>query len=169
MKTISRNDFVEIGSVVKIHGTKGELKVVLTRKINFKEWAFLQIRGKPVPFYIQQCKHNYEEEAFLKLEGIDQMDIASILVGYALLAPSAGLKKPEQKLDDSFLNYKIIDSKQGELGIVEALLEMPMQLLIKTTYRKQELLIPAINPILMEIDDEHKIIYVEMPDGLLEI
>ncbi len=93
MKTINRKDFVEIGSVVKAHGTKGELKVVLTREINFKDWAFLEIREKPVPFYIKSYKHLFEEEAFLKFEGINDLETASKLVGYNLLAPLKGLKK----------------------------------------------------------------------------
>ncbi|MDP1725732.1 MAG: ribosome maturation factor RimM [Bacteroidota bacterium] len=170
MKTIGRKDFIEIGSVVKAHGTKGELKVVLNREINFKEWAFLEIREKPVPFYIKSCKHLFEEEAFIKFEGVNDLETASKLVGYNLLAPARGLKKAAPGLlDKSILKYELIDSKFGEIGIVEDVLEMPMQILIKTTFNGQELLIPAVEPIIQEINDKLQKIYLDLPEGLLKI
>ena len=170
MKTINRKDFIEIGSVVKVHGTKGELKVVLTREINFKEWAFLEIREKPVPFYIKSCKHLFEEEAFIKLDGINDLETAVKLVGYNLLAPIKGLKNAAPELiDKSIINYLLIDSKFGEIGKVVDLVEMPMQILIKTSYNNQELLIPAVEPIIKEINDKLHIIYLDLPEGLLNL
>ena len=170
MKTTNRNDFLEIGSIVKVHGTKGEVKVILSSKINFKEWAFLEIREKPVPFYLEGCKHQYEEEAFLKFEGVNEIEAASKLVGHKLLVAKKGFKKSKSgDVGESVLNYKIIDHNFGLLGVVEKLVENSMQSLIQTTYNSKELLIPAIEPILTDIDDDKQVVYVNIPEGLLEI
>ena len=170
MKSINKKDFIQIGSVLKVHGTKGELKVILNLDIEFNEWAFLEIREKPVPFYIESCKHQFQEEAFLKLREINTMEEASKYVGYAVLALKKSIKKAAlNQLDDSILHYKIIDSKFGEMGIVDEIIEMPMQVLLKTTFNGQELLIPAVEPILTDITDKKKIVYIQMPEGLLDI
>ncbi|MFY8191392.1 MAG: hypothetical protein ACOVK9_10530, partial [Bacteroidia bacterium] len=85
MKTIQREDFQEVGSAVKVHGTKGELKFVLTQNFKIKEWAFLEFRGKPVPFYIEHTKAEFADEMIMKLRSIDSVEQASTYIGKPLL------------------------------------------------------------------------------------
>ncbi|MFN5544734.1 MAG: hypothetical protein ACK49O_05890, partial [Bacteroidota bacterium] len=61
MKSINRTDFIEIGTVQKVHGTKGEIKLALSKQVLLKKWAFLEFQGKPVPFYIEQKTGNADE------------------------------------------------------------------------------------------------------------
>ncbi len=170
MKSINRENFIEIGSIVKVHGTKGEVKVSLNQDTTFKEWAFLEIREKPVPFYIEGSKHSFEEEAFLKFKGVDDMESALQLVGYSLLSLKDGIKKSGTEFgNESIIHYQIMDSKLGFLGLVDHVIENPMQTLVQTTFNKKELLIPAIKPILIKIDDKKQIIFVDLPEGLIDL
>jgi 16S rRNA processing protein RimM len=155
LKTINRKDFDVIGSVVKVHGNFGELKIQLNQKEKLKEWAFLEIREKPVPFLLESFRHLTGNEYLIKLKNIDTVDKAADFIGYHLMMPLKKGAKRKQKVDD-------------EIGRVEELIEMPMQLLFRTTYNNKELLIPAVEPIIQWVDDETKEIGLDLPDGLLD-
>jgi 16S rRNA processing protein RimM len=169
LKTIQRNDFVEVGSIGKVHGTKGELKIFLSRSIKNTEWAFLEFRGKPVPFYIQSMKSGMEQELLVKFEGIDNMEAAQLFLGKLVLLPKKFVKKQNDWELDLPLHYMVIDETHGELGEVIDIIENPYQSLAQINYKGQEILIPLVEEILIEIDDEKKVLYVDLPEGLLSI
>lgn len=168
MKSIARKDFIAAGTVDKTHGTKGELRITLSIDKPFKEWAFLEIQGKPVPFYIESIQPTFDDGALLRLQDIDSVEKASGYIGYTLLAPR-GKRKKEVYAEDDFTGFKLIDEKLGEIGEVEALEEYPNQLLIKTRFNGEEVLIPAVEAFIREINEEEQIIYLQLPEGLLEI
>lgn len=169
MKTIQRKDFLEVGSAVKVHGTKGELKFALSRTIKLKEWAFLEFRGKPVPFYLQATKGEFEDEIVLKLQGIDSIEMASPLIGKTLLLPKKNVGKEEE--DDALHveGYLLIDAHYGELGKVIEMVEYPYQTLAKIIWQEREVLIPMVDEIVLEINDKKKTLLVQIPEGLLDI
>ncbi|OYU95026.1 MAG: hypothetical protein CFE21_12005 [Bacteroidetes bacterium B1(2017)] len=169
MKTIQRKDFVEVGSVVKVHGTKGELRCMLTREIDLKEWAFLEFRGKPVPFYIEGTKAESYEEIILKLRDIDSIEIAKGFIGKVLMLPKKQVKKDTSFDEFDILGYQIIDSVLGNLGEVEEIVEYPYQTLAKISRGEMPVLIPLVDGIVLEINDRKKTVLVKLPDGLLEI
>lgn len=169
MKSIARKDFIVAGTVDKTHGTKGELRITLSTDKPFKEWAFLEIQGKPVPFYIQSIQNTFDDGALLRLRDVDTVEKASAYVGYILLAPKGKRKKSEVYAEDDFTGFKLIDENLGEIGIVETIEEYPNQLLIKTQYKGEEVLIPAVEAFILEVNEAKQTIYLQLPEGLLEI
>jgi 16S rRNA processing protein RimM len=165
MKSIHINDFVRVGTIIKTHGTQGELRVQTSHKLS--KWAFLEIQGKPVPFKIERFQFTQDDEALVKFADINDVEKAASLNGYAVLV-NQNKKKKEKKLNDSVVGYTLIDSLLGDIGLVEEMLEMPMQLLLKTTYQQHELLIPAVEAFIEDIDDRKKIIYLNLPEGLVQ-
>jgi 16S rRNA processing protein RimM len=175
MKSIARKDFIAIGSIQKTHGTKGDLRVTLTAEIpkakglkQLTEWAFLEIQGKPVPFIAERFEPTFDDEALLKLKGIDSIETANKYIGYTLLAARGKGKKAKVYAEDDFTGYKLIDTTLGEIGTVESIEEYPHQLLIKTTHKGNEVLIPAVEAFIEEIDDSKRIIKLHLPEGLVE-
>jgi 16S rRNA processing protein RimM len=164
MKSVDRRDFAEVGYIIKTHGNKGELKIESSEKI--KQWAFLEIQGKPVPFKVHSIQPTHDDVYIIKLVDVDSADKAEALVGYYLLAPKRKLKKSSVPSDE-LIGYLISDKQYGEIGQVEQLLEMPMQLLIQTTYKNEELLIPAVDEFILDIDDDLKTIFTHLPEGLI--
>ncbi|MDZ4666577.1 MAG: hypothetical protein SGJ00_01720 [bacterium] len=169
MKTIQRKDFTEVGSVVKVHGNKGELKFRLSREIKIKEWAFLEFRGKPVPFYIEHTKAEFAGDMVMKLGGINSVDAAANYIGKVLLLPNKSVKK-EAVVDEWAINgFMAVDGKLGELGMVEEVIEYPYQSLARIVFNNRDLLIPLVGEIIIEIDDKKKILRVQLPEGLIDI
>lgn len=168
-KSIARKDFIQAGSVDKTHGTKGELRISLTTDKSYNEWAFLEIQGKPVPFYIESLQPTFEDGALLKLRDINSVEKASEFVGRTLLIPIGKRKKSDLYAEDDFTGFALIDEKLGAIGVVEEIEEYPNQLLIRTNYNGQEVLIPAVEAFITEVNETKQTIFLNLPDGLLDI
>lgn len=169
IKSIARKDFIQAGSVDKTHGTKGELRISLTTDKTFKEWAFLEIQGKPVPFYIESLQPTFDDGALLKLRDINSVEKASGFVGRTLLIPIGKRKKSDLYAEDDFTGFALVDETLGAIGVVEEIEEYPNQLLIRTKYNGQEVLIPAVEAFITEVNETNQTIYLNLPEGLLDI
>lgn len=169
MKTIQRKDFLEVGSAVKVHGTKGELKFNLTQSFTLKDWAFLEFRGKPVPFYIDYTKAEFADEIIIKLSGIDTIEQANNLIGKLLLLPSKQVKNVKNTDDWTLAGYLMIDQKQGVLGTIVGVIENTYQSLALLNFNERELMVPLVEEIVLEINDKKKEVLVDLPDGLLTL
>lgn len=169
MKSINRKDFIVAGTVAKTHGTKGELKIITDTKVKFTEWAFLEIREKPVPFYIQHNQPAANNEYLVKLEGIDTLEAAQAYLGYQLLvAKTKGKRKPTENVFD--LNgFMLIDVEAGDIGEVVGIEELPQQTMVITHYKQQQIMIPMVEDFIDSVDEKKEIIYLKLPDGFLEL
>lgn len=170
MKSINRNDFIEIGSVSRVHGTRGEIRLSLHKRKAVKEWAFLEIKGKPVPFYVESVSGTHEEPV-VKLQGVETPEVAVHLVGLTLLAPGKDPSSTVKKeLGQDLTGYLICDETAGDVGRVEEIMEMPGQLLFRLTDTSgNEILIPAVDAFIAGIDKRKKIIHVNLPEGMLNL
>jgi 16S rRNA processing protein RimM len=169
LKTINRKDFDLVGTVLKTHGNFGAIKIQLLQKEKITEWAFLEIREKPVPFYIAELKQSNPTEWIVQLKGIDTVDKAIELIGLPFLLPRKKGLRRQKEISDQLIGFEIIDTKHGLIGRVEEVIEMPMQVLLKTTYNGNECLIPAVEPIVLGLDEDEQIIEVDLPEGILNL
>ncbi len=168
MKSINRKDFIIAGVVEKIHGTKGGLRLSFEQKIKLKEWVFIEINNKPVPFFMESISGN-DYDIIVQLQDINNPKDAERFVGKAVLVPATKSNRKTKKVDMNILNFLLIDETLGELGTVEDVEELPKQLLIHTTYKGKELLIPAVEEFILEINEKKKTIYLSLPEGLIEL
>ena len=169
MKTIQREDFQEVGSAVKVHGTKGELKFILTQNFKIKEWAFLEFRGKPVPFYIEHTKAEFADEMIMKLRSIDSVEQASTYIGKPLLMLAKQVKMVKNANDWNLEGYSMMDEQMGELGIITGIIDNTYQSLALVNYQGREIMVPLVDEIVLEINDKKKEVFVAIPDGLLAL
>jgi 16S rRNA processing protein RimM len=172
IKSIARKDFTAIGTIDKTHGTKGEMRISMISGKSLKaikEWAFLEIQGKPVPFSVGTVQATFDDAGILKLNELDTVEQASRYIGYTLLAPIGKRKKNDLYTEDDFTGFKLVDQTLGDIGVVEAIEEFPNQLLIRTTFNGQEVYIPAVEAFIEEINEKTKTIHLTLPEGLLDI
>ena len=169
MKSIARKDFISVGVIEKTHGTQGEMRIQFNIRKPLTEWAFLEIQGKPVPFYVESFQFTFEDEAMLKLRDVQSMEKAAQYVGYELLVPKGKQRKRDVYKEDEFVGYTLIDEQLGTIGVVEALEEYPNQLLFRTQYQNHEVLIPAVEAFIKDINEAEQTIHLQLPEGLLEV
>lgn len=168
MKSISRKDFILAGSVLKSHGTRGEIKAGLDQLIKWTEWAFLEIQGKPVPFYIEQ-RSGSAEQPILKLRGVKNTEEARLLEGAGVLIPARGRKSRSENLPD-VTGFHLIDSRLGDIGSVVELVEMPGQWMLvgeRNNAEKDEILVPFVDELVTGVDDEQQTIFLDLPEGMI--
>ena len=61
------------------------------------------------------------------------------------------------------------DKTAGEIGLVKSIYSAGPQDLLAVQYKHQEVLIPIIDEIILEVDRNNKLILVQMPEGLLTL
>ena len=71
---------------------------------------------------------------------------------------------------DSLLSYTVEDVEMGLLGVVTSFEEMPAQFLLQVTADNGSTFsIPFVDEFILDVDQEEKIIHVDIPVGLLEL
>jgi 16S rRNA processing protein RimM len=160
---------VNIGAIVRTHGVKGAVVVRLTpgnnpASLEKARWCFLMIRNKPVPFEIEEILATGDDEVVLTLEGINDKPKAETILNtdIALEIKKQARKKKSQVIHD-LLGFSI--SSGGEIvGQVKEIEDTGKQLLFVI---EDEKLIPAHEDLIESIDEKQKIIYMDLPEGLL--
>ncbi len=165
MKSIRREDFREAGTLAKVHGTKGELRFLPDYQFTLKEWVFLSIKGKPVPFFIEAIKGS-DEAPILKLRYIDDTVDAEKFVGKTVLVPGKS-KRKTIAFEEELNGFTIYDACEKPLGKIIRLLEMPQQVLAEIQYNNQLVLIPIVEDWILFFDKRKKRIDMDLPEGLL--
>ena len=76
--------------------------------------------------------------------------------------------------DDQFyyheiIDFQIVDENLGPLGKIKTIYNQPHQDLIAMDYKEKEVLIPISHEHVLKANHEKKELYVNLPEGLLEI
>ena len=165
MKPIRIEDFREAGTLTKVHGTKGELRFLPDFHFTLKEWVFLSVKGKPVPFFIESIKGS-DDAPILKLRYVDTADLAEKLVGKTVLIPGKA-KRKSIAFEEELSGFTIYDACEKPLGKIIRLLEMPQQVLAEININNQLVLIPIVEDWILNFDKRKKRIDMDLPLGLL--
>lgn len=157
------------GTVVKTHGTKGEVKISTDIKVKLTEWAFLEIREKPVPFYIQHVNQTQPNEFLVTLQDVSTVEQAQELLSLSVLVPKTKGKRKASTNEFNLNGFMLIDVNVGEIGEVVGIEELPQQTMLVAHYKQQQIMIPLVEAFIHDVDEEKEIIYLSLPDGFLEI
>ena len=176
METIPKTDCEKIGFFRKTHGVRGE--VVLEFEPHFEYSAedanrfFVEIEGLLVPFFVVEEGFRFKtaNTAIITLDGLDDEKYARRLVSKLVyLFKSEIVAMNEGEFDSSLVNYLLVDSTNGEMGIINQIDDYAGNIVITVNYRGQELLVPYNEDFLVEIDDNQKIIKLNLPEGLIDL
>ena len=160
-----------LGTISKKHGYKGELNIKLDiNSKNFKELShlFIEIDGSLVPFFISSFRFKNNNFGLLKLEDINNDQDCQNLIGKSVYVPLEFLPENENQ-GLQFINYKLIDSIHGELGIIVSLIENNGQSLLVVEHQNKEILIPLAQPYIQKIDKTNQELFLNIPNGLIDL
>ncbi|MDH6356632.1 ribosome maturation factor RimM [Parabacteroides sp. PF5-9] len=172
---INQEDTLKIGRFAKPHGVKGELALVTNYDL-FEEsddpYLICDIDGILVPFYIEEYRYKGESIILVKLEYVDNEDSAREFINrdvYYPIAAMAADNLSEGITWDNFIGYTVSDKKHGLLGKVIHVDESTINVLLHIDYKGEELLFPAAEELITEIDHPNKQMTVFLPEGLLDL
>lgn len=154
-----------IGRITSIHGIKGELRVMPLTDFPARFDAGAEVWLDGAPRRVRRSRWQ-GKELIVWLEGVDTRDAAEALRGKELMAPS-----PTQLEEGVFYQHDIVGlqavTPQGEtLGRVSEVLATGSNDVYVVTGARGELLLPALEDVVHEIDVANGRIIVEVIEGL---
>ena len=165
---------VKIGTVVSKHGFKGDIKinVPLFNLSTFTDlkYLFIDIDGCLIPFIIDNVRSFSKNVLIVKLKEISTEDEVDEIIHKNIYVDSTEM---ESNIDSGFfyndlINFDVItDSKK--IGRIENINSKLPQPVFEIIYDSRKVLIPIHEDLIEKIDKENNIIYLDIPDGLLEI
>lgn len=167
-------EYFKIGKLAATYGLNGEmiLEHNLGKKTSFKGMENIFIEEKKdafLPYFISATKIKSEKEIFISLEGIQSKETARSLIKKEVWLSENDFKKfAAGAAPISFLGFTIV-SNEKELGEVTEVIEQPHQVLCAIIIEGKEALIPIHEDSLEKVDKKNRKLYVNIPDGLLEI
>ncbi|MEX1003309.1 MAG: ribosome maturation factor RimM [Crocinitomicaceae bacterium] len=168
-------DCFRLGSIARLHGYKGEVSIFLDvdhpREYKHLESVFVEIDGKLVPFFLEHLFLRNKGFAVVKFETIDSVKKASRLLKCGLYLPLDLL--PETAEDEYYffeiVGFKVIDNIHGEIGLVQQVLDLSGNPVIQIDFEGREILIPKQDEFIKKVDKEERIVYIEAPEGLIDM
>jgi len=166
--------YINIGKIAGAHGLKGDvvLKHALGKKTTFKGLKAIFIKDKSgsfLPWFPEGSKIKNDSETYLKLEGINTVEEAKKLAQKEVWLAEADFKKyASGSAPISLLGYTLIEGDK-ELGEIEEIIEQPHQVLCRLHIEQKEVFIPLHEETLKKVDAKNKKLFVELPDGLLDV
>lgn len=167
---IRREDTIEIGRTGKAHGLDGEL--TLNYDPNLYEpddegCLIIETEGIYVPFFIEQFRVRTDGKALVKLEGIDSEAQARELVNCEVFRLRTEDDEEEGLIGDYEEGYTLVDAETGKtIGEVDHIDDFTANLLFVLT---DGALIPASEELIKNVDTEHRLISITLPEGLLDL
>lgn len=168
------NQYFKIGKLAATFGVDGQLVLEhnLGKKTSLKGLGAIFIEEKKdsfLPYFISSAKIKNEKEIYISFEGIQSKEAAHFLIKKEVWMSEDDFKKfAAGAAPISFLGFMIVNDKK-ELGEVVEVIEQPHQVLCAIIINGNEALIPVHENSLKKIDKKNRKLYVNLPDGLLDI
>lgn len=104
----------------------------------------------------------------MRFQGVDDIGTASSLAGATVMVKPEDL--PEELLteEEDLLGYEVFDEERGELGTIEEVIVTGANDVWIVRGPLGEVLVPDIDDVVLEVDDEARRIDVRMLPGLIE-
>ncbi len=173
---MKKEDLYYVGKIVKTYGRHGEVLVKLDtdepEMYEGLESVFLEIKGQPVPFFINQSRLHKSLLLRVDLEDIDTIEQAEELVGRKLFLPLSTLPPltGNKFYYHEILGFEAVDKNHGSLGIIRDVNDAAAQpyFIIRHSSGK-EILVPIHDDFLVEVNRFSKKIILKTPDGLVNL
>ena len=173
---IRKEDVYLIGKITKAHGLKGELNFQFTDDVWDRiesEYLICEIDGILVPFFMEEYRFRSDSTALVKFEDIDSADAAQFLVNSEVYFE----KKYQEELDEDevslnyFIGFTMIDGDDNQMiGEIVAIDDNTENwLFIVERPNGEEVMIPAHEEFIAEINQEEKTMVMDLPLGLLDL
>ena len=161
-----------LGKITKLHGYKGAMVLHIDSSTPqyFKnlESVLLEIGSELVPFFFSERGKLNGKKLIIKFEDVGA-DQASRLIGSEAYLPKEMLPAPQEGYYDKAIIGFAVKNGVDEIGTISEVIENTAQNLFVVEYGEKEFLIPAVDAFIKNIDHKEKIIYLELPEGLLEL
>lgn len=170
---IKKEEVYKIGVINKPHGVKGEVSFTFTDDIFDRvdcDYLILLMDGILVPFFIEEYRFRSDSSALVKFEDIDTAEKARMFTNVEVFFPMKYVEEQDEVTSwNYFVGFVVDDVNHGTLGVITDVDDATMNVLfVIESEDGNEVLLPAHEEFILDIDHKKKRVKVNIPEGLLE-
>ena len=172
---MNKDDFFYLGKILKTHGNKGQVIVLLDvddpEDYLALESVYLDLHGERIPFFIGSLELKHNRKAVIQFQDFDSIEDAESLQGLEMYLPITKLPalKGNRFYYHEIIGFAVVDQQHGDIGLVEDILELPHQSLFQIRHGGKEIPVPIVDDIILKVDRKKKQLLISAPEGLIEI
>jgi 16S rRNA processing protein RimM len=173
MMVATEKELVRLGLVTGTHGLRGDIKIrpdsgdpdalLAARTI------FLRDRAGTLLPYTPSKASLHKGAVLVRLNGLDTIEAVQPLIGceVLLVASELPLLAADEFYWSDLQGLAVVDRQRGELGTLEDFFTTAAHDVYVVRGVRGEILIPAVDEFVLEIDTAGRQLLVDLPDGLL--
>ena len=168
---IRKEEVYKIGKLGKAHGVKGEISFLFDDDVFDRtdaDYLVLDIDDIMVPFFIEEYRFKTDDNALIKFEGIDTQERARELTGCDVYFPRELAESDKEHLSWAAIRgFELIDANTGKsAGRIASVDDATINILFELEDGK---LIPASEELITNVDTKKQQIFINLPEGILEL
>ena len=169
---MKKEDCFYLGKIVKPFSYKGELVLFLDVDDIYEyedlAYVYIDINKKLVKYDIDTFRY-HGNKVVVQFKDVTT-DVAAFLVGKEMFLPTEFLPEltGNQFYFHEVIGFEVIDDKKGNIGRIKEFIENVQPIMI-TDLDGKEILIPAVDEVIKQVDRENKIMKISAPEGLIDI
>ena len=163
-----------LGYITKTRGLKGEVQIFFEydEPDNLEmESVFIEINGKLIPYFISSYKLLNNQTGYFFFADVDTIEKAEKIVRKKVYQPNS--IKPVREEGEFYITdlkgFIAHDEHLGELGEIIEIHEYPQQYVAVVPHKFREIMFPLNDDFIKEIDEEAGIVYLSLPEGLVDV
>jgi 16S rRNA processing protein RimM len=171
---IELNEVQRIGQIVKPRGVGGEMAVTVPASLDWTDdidCLVCSLDGILVPFFLESIRPKSSTTILVKFEGYDSVESTSRFMGVTVYMPLRFVAESDEEEPSwsSFLDWRVVDSKTGPLGTVDAVDDSTPNILFQVRDGGRERIIPANPEWITRVDRKNRTLMYNLPEGLTEL
>ncbi len=164
---ISKDNLVCVGHISRPHSFKGEIQISLNKEIALLQgdFVFIKLEGQFIPYQILNVKGK-AGNPIICLEFVDTYELAQEICSHEIYAD---IEEQPEDSELSFIGFEVIDKELGTIGVVQDVQNLPQQIMLIVHYNGKDCYIPLVEAFIDYISPEKKEIWLNLPQGLLDL
>ena len=173
---ITREEISLIGKFNKPHGINGEISATINAPLDVKEdcsCIVCDIDGIYVPFFINEVRRKSQDNLLITVDGINNEQEAMTLVNRDIYALSrdynAAIASEDELPVNFFTNFKTVINSNYKGCIIDIDDSTANVLFVISLDNGHQVLIPAVDNFISDIDIDNRMIEFNVPQDLLDL
>ncbi|MGB1217152.1 MAG: ribosome maturation factor RimM [Saprospiraceae bacterium] len=165
------DNWIRIGYTGKPHGLDGEIKIILKEDYYIEDilengMFFILEKGQYLPYFVEGIRGGL---LMTSIEDMETKEDAAKIAKKPIYLKEKDLIPREIVEEETLVGYTIKDVNLGEIGEIEHIEELPQQEIAMLEKNGKDIMIPLNDSFILSMDDEKKMILMELPEGLLDL
>ncbi len=169
-----KNKSLIIGTVSKLHGYKGKVKIFTLKKINFDfnviSYLLIKTNNDLIPYIIEYAKAIRENMLLVKFDEVNNEEDAKKILKKDVYISTKFVDEKEIVQKSDLNGYEVVDKYFGKLGLVSYINDQTSQKLIFVKNKlNKEFCFPMHENFIKKFNHEDKTIDVIIPKELINL